>query len=85
MIANEFSTHDLTKEEWREYEFGEDGYPYLLRVYRIESPQTLYLREGGTTHRVLDSKGIVHCVPAVGIAGCILRWKSRDPKEPVQF
>lgn len=65
---------DLTKidvggvEHWREYDFGG-------RVYRIENPKTVYFRAGGTTHRVEDVDGIVHCVPAPGFVGCVLRWK----------
>lgn len=55
-------------EEWREYDFGG-------RVYRIEKPQTVYYRPGGSTHRVTDAEGIVHCVPAPGQNGCVLRWK----------
>jgi hypothetical protein len=69
---------DLTVELWREYDFGG-------RVYRIEEPQKLYCREGGTTHRVLDAKGVVHCVPAPGVNGCGLRWQSKDPSKPVAF
>lgn len=68
----------LTDEEYREYDFGN-------RVYRIEHPVALYMREGGTTHRVLDSKGVVHVVPAPGQVGCVLRWKPMDPSNPVQF
>lgn len=55
-------------EEWREYDF--DG-----RCYRIDSPVSVEFREGSTTHRVTDSAGIVHCVPAPGQIGCVLRWK----------
>lgn len=55
-------------EEWREYDF--DG-----RVYRIENPASVEFREGSTTHRVTDAAGIVHCVPAPGQQGCVLRWK----------
>jgi hypothetical protein len=55
-------------EEWREYDFGG-------RVYRIDKPQSVEFREGGTTHRVVDADGIVHCVPAPGVFGCVLRWK----------
>jgi len=62
---------DLTSEPWREYDFGG-------RVYRIDNPQKLFYREGGTTHRVLDAKGVIHCVPAVGHFGCILRWGGGD-------
>lgn len=55
-------------EEWREYDFGG-------RTYRIEKPVSVRFRIGGTTHRVTDSVGIVHCVPAPGVEGCVLRWK----------
>lgn len=57
---------DISVEEWREYDF-------VGRVYRIERPQKLWV--GTTTHRVLDIVGIVHCVPAPGYHGCVLRWK----------
>lgn len=67
---------DLTKEAWREYDFGG-------RVYRIAAPKLLWI--GTTAHRVLDHDGIVHCVPAVGQHGCVLRWAPKDPREPVQF
>lgn len=69
---------DISGEIWREYDFGG-------RVYRIESPRRLYRRDGGTTHRVLDAEGIVHCVPAPGHGGCVLRWRPSDPTNPVQF
>ena len=67
---------DLTQEEYREYDFGG-------RVYRIVAPWTLIV--GTTTHRVLDSHGIVHCVPAPGYHGCVLRWSPKDVTKPVQF
>lgn len=67
---------DLTKEQWREYDFSG-------RVYRIDSPLTLWI--GTTTHRVLDGAGVVHCVPAPGQDGCALRWKPKDAGEPIQF
>ena len=57
-------------EDWREYDFGG-------RVYRIERPASVSFREGGETHRVTDSEGIVHCVPAPGQMGCVLRWKGQ--------
>lgn len=62
---------DLRVEEWREYEFGGT-------IYRITDPVAFYYRDGGSTHRVVDSKGIVHCCPAPGFNGCVLRWKNRD-------
>lgn len=57
---------DISDEEWREYDFGG-------RVYRIEDPRDLYV--GNSTHRVVDAKGVAHCVPAPGKSGCVLRWK----------
>jgi hypothetical protein len=62
---------DLTVELWREYDFGG-------RVYRIEKPQKLFFREGGSTHRVVTADGVAHCVPAPGVDGCVLRWKQVD-------
>jgi hypothetical protein len=55
-------------EEWREYDFSG-------RIYRIENPVTVQFRPGGVTHRVTDSTGIVHIVPAPGVAGCVLRFR----------
>jgi len=69
---------DLSKEAWREYDFGG-------RVYRIYLPKSLFLRPGGTTHRVVGFDGIVHCLPSVGVQGCVLRWKNQDPDNPVNF
>jgi hypothetical protein len=73
---------DLSKEKWREYEFGTDG---TRTTYRILSPVTVFYRSGGSTHRVLDSLGVVHCVPAPGILGCVLRWVNVDPTNPVNW
>lgn len=67
---------DLTKEQWREYDFGG-------RVYRIEGPKTLWI--GTTTHRVLDASGVVHCLPSPGQGDCVLRWHPKNAAEPVQF
>ena len=69
---------DLTEELWREYDFGG-------RVYRIEAPQKLWYSAGGSTHRVQDASGVIHCVPVPGKDGCALRWMTRDVKNPVQF
>jgi hypothetical protein len=73
---------DISAEIWREYDWEcqDSG---RLRTYRIVEPLTLWV--GETTHRVLDSKGVVHCVPTVGHLNCVLRWKPRDPAKPVQF
>jgi hypothetical protein len=71
-------TNSLTCEEYREYDFGG-------RVYRINSPVTLTIRDGGETHRVLDAEGIVHCVPKPGVAGCVLRWKDHTDAAPESY
>lgn len=73
---------DISHEEWRDYRWEWEGIVYR---YTIENPKTLYLRPGGTTHRVVDSDGIVHCVPSVGVMGCVLRWKNPDGTPPVNF
>ena len=73
----------LEDEIWREYE-------WLLadnkvRVYRIENPAWVFFRKGGTTHRVVDSRGVVHCVPAPGYFGCVLRWQNDNAAVPVNW
>lgn len=74
---------DLLVEDWREYDFvGEDG---KQRVYRIDNPIAFYYREGGTTHRVVTAGGVVHCLPAPGHSGCVLRWKNKDVSDPVTY
>jgi hypothetical protein len=77
-LPGEGKPKNLTVELWREYDFGG-------RVYRIDNPKELYHRPGGTTHRVVDSVGVVHCLPAPGQLGCVLRWQSKDPSKPVDF
>lgn len=64
------------QDEWREYDFGD-------RVYRIERPVRLWI--GTTTHRILDHKGVVHCVPAPGYLGCVLRWAPLPGTKHVKF
>ncbi len=77
-MATELKDYDISKELWREYDW--DG-----RVYRIDKPLRLYIRPGGTTHRVVDGDGVVHCVPSVGVMGCVLRWRNADGYSPVNF
>ena len=69
--------YDLTDELYREYDLG-------TRNYKINKPLKLFVREGGTTHRVLDSDGIVHCIPFPA-PGVVLRWAPRDCTKPVAF
>jgi hypothetical protein len=71
---------DLSKEAYREYVMPVAG---GVTVYRIEAPRSLWV--GTTTHRVLDAAGVVHCLPAPGVAGTALRWQPKDASEPVQF
>ena len=63
---NSINVHGI--EEWREYDFQD-------RIYRIDNPVKVEFRDGSTTHRVTDVTGVVHCVPAPGQNGCVLRWK----------
>ena len=80
-IAGLDGPRDLRMEEFREYDFGG-------RTYRITNPIAFYSRVGGTTHRVVDGSGLVHCVPAPGVSGCVLRWKNRGAEagaDPVTY
>lgn len=74
------SEKDITCEEWREYDL-----PGRTTAYRINRPKLLITREGGSCHRVLDAEGVVHCLPAPGNSGCVLRWKSINATKPVNF
>jgi hypothetical protein len=69
---------DIRDEQYREYDFGG-------RVYRINDPVALVFRKGGSTHRIVDRYNVVHCVPAPGVNGCVLRWCNRDGADPVAF
>lgn len=66
----------LSGELWREYDFGS-------RVYRIDNPVGLFV--GTATHRVIDGADVVHCVPAPGVCGCVLRWMPKNANSPIQF
>jgi hypothetical protein len=76
--VSDIITGDLSDELAREYDFNG-------RVYRIDTPRTLFTRKGGTTHRVLDQQGVVHLVPAPGFNGCVIRWFPKDLNKPVAF
>jgi hypothetical protein len=78
---SDLTQKDITAEAWREYDI-----PGRPSPYRIENPVALYLRAGGTTHRVVDATGLVHCPPAPSAGnGVVLRWQPKDPASPVQF
>lgn len=77
-MSEELVTRSLEAELWREYDF--EG-----RIYRIDNPASLILRPGGTTHRIVDKDGVVHCLPAPGQSGCVLRWKNKDGQPAANF
>ena len=77
-MSSDLQKGDASTEAWREYDFGD-------RVYRINNPVTVFYRAGGSTHRVVDTTGVVHCVPAPGVNGCVLRWQNRDTSVPVNW
>jgi hypothetical protein len=68
---------DVEDEEWREYNWfppeGGDEASYLI----TEPKQVLY-RPNGTTHQVVDSKGVTHVVPAPGRYGCTFKFHSKE-------
>lgn len=68
----------IDEELWREYDWAG-------RTYRIQNPKWVYIRPGGTTHRVVDSQGISHCLPSPGVMGCVVRWQNPETSEPVNF
>lgn len=74
----DLASKDITDELYREYEWPARDTPY-----RIEYPQELYV--GTTTHRIVDSARVVHCVPAPGYHGCVLRWVVRPGEKTVKF
>ncbi len=76
---SKYTEASLTDELFREVVFH-DG-----RVYRIDDPVALIIREGGKTHRVVDSAGIVHCYAAPETGQTVIRWKSREGRKPVAF
>ena len=73
-----YQEHDISEEEWREVETGG-------RTYRIANPQKLILRKGGSTHRVVDADGVVHCYAAPETGKSVVRWKSRPGTPHVRF
>lgn len=77
-MDHNYATMDISDELWREVEI--DG-----RTYRIDNPVTLVTRRGGSTHRVIDREGVVHCYAAPEGGRSVIRWKSREGKPPVKF
>lgn len=76
---NEYIKADIRKELVRKI-FTSKGLEYT-----INEPVTLIIRKGGSTHRVVDATGQVHCYPAPETGHSIISWIPRDKVEPVQF
>lgn len=76
-LGDSYKVLDISHELWREYEHGD-------RIYRINYPVALIIRNQGTTHRVVDINNISHCHPIPG-NGCALRWFNGTNAQPVQF
>lgn len=75
---------NLNDELYREYEWRDPVTGEAI-IYKIDKPVALYYERGHTCHRVVDSKGVTHCIPAVGYFGCVLRWKVKPNENPVAF
>lgn len=72
---------DASTEAFREY-----YWPDTEQTYRIVAPVGWYRRLGGTTHRVVDSTGLVHCVPCgPEHPNTIIRWLNKDLSVPVNY
>ena len=79
-MSTKLNAGDLSDEASRTYLFASG------RKYTILEPKTLYTRPGGTTHRVVDAAGVVHCVAFPGPNGdTVLTWSPRSNNKPVAF
>lgn len=78
-LGDNYQVQDISMEEYREYVHVPSG-----AVYRIDQPVALITRTGGTTHRVVTSSGLVHCVPFGGPSPYVLRWMNCG-SNPCQF
>lgn len=75
---SKYITADISDEEYRTIVTKE-------QTYKIENPVTLIFRKGGSTHRVVDANGLVHCYPAPETGKSILQWKAKEGKSPVRL
>lgn len=73
------SLRDISTEEVRVYETAGIG------EYRIAQPVGVYLREGGTTHRVVDRQGVCHCIAFPNEGRTVLRWQNKDLTVPCNW
>ena len=74
----------LGDEAWRKYTWI-DPESNKRVAHTVHNPVDVYFYKGSTTHRVVDVEGVVHCVPSVGVFGCVLTWKNKDGKPAVQW
>lgn len=77
----EIKPRDISHELWRDYRFiGKDK---TVVRYKIKKPKLLYV--GNTTHRIVDSDGVTHILPAPGYHGCAVRFKNPEGTDPCRF
>ena len=70
-LSDDYIVKDISNERWREIYFLKTG-----KIYKISFPKTLIIRKGGSTHRVVDSDGIVHCYVAPELGETVIKWKN---------
>lgn len=77
---DDYIKSDISIEQFREVVLQNNT------VYRINNPIMLVVRKGGSTHRVVDSDGVVHCYAAPELGKTVIRWKNRDNEgRPIIF
>jgi len=79
-VPSDLNKFDISCEEYREYFLIDSGH-----TYRIDKPVSLYIRKGGSTHRVVDSIGVMHCVLSPETGRAVLRWKNKADQKDVVF
>jgi len=70
-MPSKLLAENLQSEQWRDYVI-----PGHTEPYRIYNPITLFRREGGKVHAILDRIGIFHFIPFT--KEVVVRWKPRD-------
>ena len=76
---SQYITADISDELWREVHLSSG-----LKL-RIDNPATLIIRKGGSTHRVVDSDGVVYCYVAPETGHSYIKWMARPSKPAVRF
>ena len=70
-LPSGYILNDISDEQYREVISNGN-------VYRIDNPVALIIRPGGSTHRVVDIKGVVHCYADPSLGKSVIRWKSKE-------